>query len=48
MDLTQVEALGDLIDAETDEQRRLARMGIEVSVVSSGGWGDTDGVALAG
>jgi len=34
MDLTQVEALGDLIDAETDEQRRLARMGVEVPVIS--------------
>ena len=34
MDLTQVEALMDLIDAETDEQRRLARMGVEVPVVS--------------
>ena len=37
MDLTQVEALMDLIDAETDEQRRLARMGVEVPVISLGG-----------
>jgi len=42
MDLTQVEALGDLIDAETNEQRRLARMGVEVPVISFGEWGDTD------
>jgi tRNA U34 5-carboxymethylaminomethyl modifying GTPase MnmE/TrmE len=39
MDLTQVEALGDLIDAETDEQRRLARMGVEVLVTSFSGLG---------
>ena len=39
MDLTQVEALGDLIDAETNEQRRLARMGVEVPVISLGGRG---------
>jgi tRNA modification GTPase len=38
MDLTQVEALGDLIDAETNEQRRLARMGVEVPVISLRGW----------
>jgi len=37
MDLTQVEALGDLIDAEMDEQRRLARMGVEVPMISSVG-----------
>jgi len=49
MDLTQVEALGDLIDAETNEQRRLARMGVEVPVISlSGLWGVTERVALAG
>jgi len=39
MDLTQVEALGDLIDAETNEQRRLARMGVEVPVISLGDGG---------
>jgi tRNA U34 5-carboxymethylaminomethyl modifying GTPase MnmE/TrmE len=39
MDLTQVEALGDLIDAETNKQRRLARMGLEVPVISLGRMG---------
>jgi len=34
IDFTQVESLGDLIDAETNEQRRLARMGVEVPVIS--------------
>ncbi len=31
MDLTQVEAMKDLIDAETEVQRKVARWGVEVS-----------------
>ena len=34
LDLTQAEALGDLINAETDVQRRVALLGSRVSTAS--------------